>query len=237
MKDLGRFKERYDYSFDSRQLGLVLFGVTAVIGLVFILGISVGIQWQRRQPAGVAQAETPAPTANNGLAVQSSVTAQVPVLPAVPVAPPVISPVTAPAPRMNPPAIAAPVDKKPGVREISLAEKSAKPKDDLTFPKALTSKAKEPVPLTPEKKKPQADTGKYSIQIGAFATRKDADDRAEKLRKKGYDTHVYEVPGKKGGYNFKVHIGTFESKDAAAPLVKKLSSSDKGPAPFISKED
>ncbi len=51
MKDLGKIRDRYDYSFDARQMGLVIFGVAAIAALVFVLGVSVGIQWQRkRQP-------------------------------------------------------------------------------------------------------------------------------------------------------------------------------------------
>ena len=58
MKDLGKIRDRYDYSFDARQMGLVIFGVAAIAALVFVLGVSVGIQWQRKkQPEVPPQAK------------------------------------------------------------------------------------------------------------------------------------------------------------------------------------
>ena len=58
LKDIGKIRERYDYSFDARQMGLVIFGVAAIAALVFVLGVSVGIQWQKKkQPEAAPQAK------------------------------------------------------------------------------------------------------------------------------------------------------------------------------------
>jgi hypothetical protein len=53
LKELGKLKDSYDFSFDARKLGLVLLGAFSVAALVFVLGVSVGIQWERKKSEGM----------------------------------------------------------------------------------------------------------------------------------------------------------------------------------------
>jgi DedD protein len=213
MKDLGKIRERYDYSFDARQMGLVIFGVAAVAALVFVLGVSVGIQWQRkRQPDVLPQAK--AHTAK----LQAN---------AVPAAPPVLKPVTAPRAAFVPATTA------------STTQRSV----TLTFPKVLTSRKDSVAPLVEKKTEIKADNhaanhaaqGRYTVQFGAYKDASAARAAVKKLRKKGYDARVYAASVRKGGFNYKVHVGNFDTREGAASEAKKLSASERA-ASYVTKE-
>ncbi|HLB25644.1 MAG TPA: SPOR domain-containing protein [Nitrospirota bacterium] len=203
MKETGRIRERYDFSFDARQLGLVLSGVFAVAALVFALGVSVGIQWERRKAAEFRQVRilTPAAAVPKGRSAQA------------PSAPPVLSPVTT--------ALTGNEENAAGAGQGD--ETDAGP---LTFPKVLTSNSRKTAPLTPEKKSSRA-AGPYTVQVGAYKDKRPARDRAERLKKKGYDARVYSGGGRKGEYAYKVHVGLYESREEAAKVAKRLQSSEK----------
>ena len=211
MKDIGKITDRYDYSFDARQMGLVIFGVAAIAALVFVLGVSVGIQWQRKkQPEALPQAK-----AQTGI-LQAR---------AVPAAPPVLKPVTTSRAAFVPATTA-----------------SAKPRSvTLTFPKVLTSKNDSVAPLVEKKQEKEkakdnhAETGRYTVQLGAYKDASAAKAKATMLKKKGYDARVYSASGRKGGYNYKVHVGTFQTKEDAASEAKKLSASERT-ASYVTKE-
>jgi cell division protein FtsN len=209
MKDLGKIRERYDYSFDARQLGLVIFGVAAVAALVFVLGVGVGIQWQRRR-----QPEVPPQARAHTGKLQAK---------AVPAAPPVLKPVTAPRAAFVPATTA------------SAAQRTV----TLTFPKVLTSKKDSVAPLVEKKagknKEDRYAQGRYTVQIGAYKDAAAAKAKVKALRKKGYDARVYAASGRRGGYNYKVHVGTFTTKEDAASEAKKLFASERA-ASYVTKE-
>ena len=139
MKDLGKIRERYDYSFDARQMGLVIFGVAAIAALVFVLGVSVGIQWQKKkEPEARPQAK----------AQTGKLQAR-----AMPAAPPVLKPVTTSRASFVP---ATTVSAKP--RTVT-----------LTFPKVLTSKNDSVAPLVEKKVEKKTDNhavqGHFTVQF------------------------------------------------------------------------
>jgi len=220
LKELGKLKDSYDFSFDARKLGLVLLGASAVAALVFVLGVSVGLQWERKKT------EVTQKTAVAAMPVKP-----VPAVPQLPAAPPVYKPVTA----VPPPPVAPPVlPVKPEAGNGHDKKKEAV-QDNLTYPKVLTSNSKNTAPLTPEKKK-SAKAGRYTVQLSAYNDEPTAKSKADKLKKKGFDARVYTVEGKKGGYNYKVHVGSFESRDEAVALSKKLKDSEKC-SPFVTSEN
>jgi cell division protein FtsN len=206
LKNPGRVKERYDFSFDARQLGLVLMAVAAIAAIVFALGVSVGVQWERKSDgtshAAMAAASRHAPKAQAAT-------------PPGPAAPPVLAPVTT--------AKARP-DKAPGKADEAKAPVS------LTFPKVLTSNTRNTAPLVPEKKT-EGRARKYTVQAGAYSEKGAAKARADKLRKKGYDAKVYYAGGKKG-YAYKVRVGSFTSHAEAVAEAKKLQTAEKV-SPYI----
>ena len=201
MKELGNIKERYDFSVDARQLGLVLLGVFTFAAIVFVLGMSVGLQWEKRQKAEAM----PPPVAATARAS------------AAPVAPPVLKPVTtAPPPH-------AVVEEKPDAQPAE-ASKTGTPAD-LTFPKVLASNSKKTAPLTEKKKQ-----ARYSVQVAAFDSDEAARARADKLKKKGYSARVVREEGRKEKYGYKVRVGSFDTKDKAAAMAKKLKETEKAAA-------
>ena len=224
MKELGKLKDRYEVSLDSRQFGLALFGAAALAALVFILGISVGLQWEKRK---LAEAKALVPAA-------AAPAKAVPAVPPPPVAPPVYTPVTTAAAKQQvaPPPDAGKKDApRSDAREITVEERKL---DGLTFPKVLTSNNKNTAPLVPEKKAKTAGGSGYTIQVAAFNDDASARAKADKLRKKGYDAHVFKAD-KKGAYRFKVRVGSYGSKDAAASAAKRLKTGQKV-APYIVRE-
>ncbi len=169
MKELGKLKDSYDFSFDARKLGLVLLGASAVAALVFVLGVSVGLQWERKKSEG-----------RQKLAMAAMPVKPAPVAPQLPTAPPVYKPVTA----VPPPPVAPPVlPVKPETGNGHDKKKEAV-QDNLTYPKVLTSNSKNTAPLTPEKKK-AANGGRYTVQLSAYNDESAAKAKADKLKKKG----------------------------------------------------
>ena len=218
MKDLSKIRERYDYSFDARQLGLVIFGIAAVAALIFVLGVTVGIQWQKkRYPEVVAQASATVRPSRE-----------------MPSAPPVLKPVTTSHTALSPASTAPAKPQRPVT---------------LTFPKVLTSNARNvhaPLVEKPSNRQPvdrrraerqpvDRHQGRYTVQIGAYKSASAARAAVAKLKKKGYNARVYAVSGRRGGYNYKVHVGNFGTKSDAASEARKLSSV-RGARPYVTKE-
>lgn len=218
MKDLDRGKERYDFSIDARQLGLVLMAVAVIVALVFTLGVSVGVQWERKksgEPMRAAMAASrSAPKAAAGATAHP-----------VPAAPPVLAPVTT--------TTGARTDKAGGRRVTAAAgarPEKQEPPVSLTFPKVLTSNTRNTAPLKQDEKKNEVRARKYTVQVGAYNEKDAAKARVDKLRKKGYDARVYNAGGKK--YAYKVRVGSFGTRAEAVQAARKMQSAEKV-SPFI----
>ena len=69
----------------------------------------------------------------------------------------------------------------------------------------------------------------YTVQVGAFSKKANADRQAEQLKSDGFDVYVY----KQGGY-YKVQCGAFSKKSNADALVKKLKA--KGYSTYIAQK-
>lgn len=221
MRDTGKFKERYDFSLDSRQLGVVMFAGLAVAALVFVLGMSVGRQWERKHAA-----VRPAQATENRPAVPESL---------VPVAPGV-EPGAAATP---PPADAAADKAQSDVADHAGSGEGIPPKD-LTFPKVLTSESGKPEPLSGKKpgkkpdKKPDGSrdvtaskSGGYTVQVGAYTDEATAKKTASALSRKGYNARVRTIAAKGGKKLYKVFVGRYETKDEATAAARKIESSEK----------
>ncbi len=214
MKDVGKIRERYDYSFDARQLGLVIFGIAAVASLIFVLGVTVGIQWQKKKhPETIAEASATARPSKG-----------------MPTAPPVLKPVTT---------------SRAAISTASTAPAKPQRAVTLTFPKVLTSNARNAQAPLVEKPAGRHQTtarqpagrqrGRYTVQIGAYKSASAARAAVAKLKKKGYNAHLYAVSGRRGGYNYKVHVGNFGTKADAASEARRLSAI-RGVRPYVTKE-
>lgn len=66
----------------------------------------------------------------------------------------------------------------------------------------------------------------FSIQIGAFSRRRNAENLANRLRKKGYSVSIVSPsPGKSSLY--KVRVGRFKTRSAALKAAKRLSKNER----------
>ncbi|MBI5190208.1 MAG: SPOR domain-containing protein [Nitrospirae bacterium] len=225
MKDFGKINDRYEFSFDSRKLGLVLLAAATATSLVFILGVSVGVQWQTKR------AENAGPTQAVDTTAEAKPAPQPPAAPPVE-PPPVMAVVTTAAATVQPGAGARPSDGAGQPAQAALAkpgtpardarkEKPAPAASDLTFPKVLSSNNKKTEPLTPAKK-PQASSSRYTIQVGAFDDKDSAQARVDKLRKKSFDARLLVSTDKKDRYAYKVRVGSYATREEATATAKKL---------------
>ncbi len=68
-----------------------------------------------------------------------------------------------------------------------------------------------------------AEKGRYSVQVGSFKNRRNADRLAGKLAARGYKSYV-EIPVLSGDKFYRVKTGKFASKEEASGMAAKLES-------------
>lgn len=103
---------------------------------------------------------------------------------------------------------------------------AAKPADTKPAPKTPAPETKAAAPTTT----PAPAAGTFTLQVGAFGTKKPADALVAQLKKKGYVAYVFTSPG--GPVKFKVRVGPYTdraSADAAAAKLKK----EEGLSPLV----
>jgi len=214
LREPTRFKERYDFTLDSRQLGLVLFSAVVAGALIFVLGMSVGKQWEKKAHAEKGMNDTVKIVSVDSPAPEQTIPA------APPVAPPDESTSSAKSETKNLQADDVAVTNSDGPPE----QETMKP-EDMTFPHVLTGTAKPKLPPP----KPSVNTAKkvdYTVQVGAFKDKSTANSLAAKLKKKGYSSGVQATKGSRGRI-YKVHVGRFKSKDDARRMADRLASNER----------
>jgi cell division septation protein DedD len=122
---------------------------------------------------------------------------------------PVAAPVAPPAPAPAKPVELKAVEKKP----VAPAPAATKPA---------------PARLAPAKIAVAKPTGRFSVQVGAFADRASADKLASRLRANGYDTFV-KADSEAGGKRFRVRVGPVNARARAEELAAKLAKGEKLP--------
>jgi TolA-binding protein len=72
----------------------------------------------------------------------------------------------------------------------------------------------------------------FSIQVGAFSIKRNADNLADRLRKKGYSVDIIRpIPGKSRLH--KVRVGRFKTRSAALEAAQKLRKNEKLPGEVV----
>jgi DedD protein len=243
MRDAHRMREKYDLSFDSRQVVSLLIGGIVVLGAVFVLGVLVG-----KKLAGTQRAEQ-APDllaaldhksdvlerarAAPQLTFQEELTRVTPKL----VPPAKVAPVAAAPAPAKPAAIATPTPSSsaPAGAAPILAATKPSPAAPTAAPAALVaafdamSSTAEPVTTrttpaaaksSPKPPEAAAANGAFTLQLGASPNRDDAERQASRLREKGYAPYIVsaEVSGK--GTWYRVRMGSFPTKDAATRYLQ-----------------
>ena len=217
--------------------------VLVILGLTFALGLLVGRQWAR-QPAsaavaGVAEAvkkpavaprrsgiaaETMAdraPESTEKLTFYKTLTEPLdgpgaapkpeakPVAIKIPPATP--SSQTSPAPP-TPPVAAKPAAAPPAAQAPSLPPAPAKTADGP--PPSNNASASAPTPNGP--------TTPYTVQVGAYKNRRQADDSRQQLASAGLDAYVVTLVAQEGVARYRVRVGTYRSREEAAAAAERL---------------
>jgi cell division septation protein DedD len=237
MRDLQHWKDKVELSLDGRQVFFLFFGGAVLACLLFALGVMTG----RRLEARAIALETPAtedPLAaldelgnleDEELSYHRALTkdpraAHAPAAKAVTPTVPVTKP-TLPTPATKPP-----------VSASKAAHASASMPDDAdtdvklpapppVTPASNTTKPAAKKPLVADKSdKDQPTAGHFTLQLSAFAARKDADDLASRVRSAGYKPFVVasEVAGK--GTVYRVRLGDYANKDLAIAEKSSVES-------------
>jgi len=214
------YRDRHEYSLDSRQLGIVLLAVTVLAALVFVLGVSVGIQWEKRTA-----------TSDEPVAVETSGVPAAETEPGKPSAP-AVAPGFKPDNDNNNGNDISPTGENKEVAEKAGVKEPAINAEKLTFPKTLTSKEPAaPKPKTPSAKAPQkSGAGVYTVQVGAFKEKGSAGKLVDRLKKAGYKAGYVRAEGPNGLY--KVRVGSFASLADARDMAAKLESKE-GLKPYV----
>jgi len=76
----------------------------------------------------------------------------------------------------------------------------------------------------------KSDQRIYSIQVGMFASKSNAESFIEKLTAKDFDAYVSDFVSSSGAIKYNVRIGQFEQRDQARDLLKEFKKSFSSPA-------
>ena len=194
----------------SSRLSSLLFGIgcLVVLGVTFALGVAAGRRWPHGLPGLSAAADVTAATSKErdrkaeGQGLAKTIAE----------APPVLTfyrELTAPLTSPPPPARTA---AKP---EAKPKEPEAKPKDAAKPRPAETVK---PPPAAPE-----SVEGRFTVQVGAFKARSQADALQARLAAGGQQAYVSEVDAD-GAMQYRVRVGSFATREAAREAAARLAS-------------
>jgi DedD protein len=145
--------------------------------------------------------------------------------PPAPVAPVMAKPVPAPPPAQSvslPPAPARPAGGKPADGKATDAQAmdskttNGKPADGgsagaISGPPHTNTSASAAVPSVP-----------YTIQVGAYKNRRQADDLRQQLASASLDAYVVTLAAQEGVARYRVRVGTYRSREEAASAAERL---------------
>ena len=230
MRDGHRIRERYELSLDNRQIVSFFLAGIVVFGAVFVLGVVVGKKLAGGQggsnaadllsaldekAAAMDQAKAAA-TVEPRLTFQEELTRKPqsgPGRDAVLIAegaPPPTKVVAADEPRSPPFNKVAAAD-EPRLPPEPLKPEASRSRERL---KQAIEKVEKPAP------EPASRGGSFTLQLSASQVREDADRFAAKLRAKGYQPYVVESDVRDRGRWYRVRMGRFPSKEAAAKFLE-----------------
>jgi len=206
-----RPREKFQLSLDGRQVASVVAGALVLLGVVFVLGLTVGRQLSARRGeaarAGDLEALDRAPAAPPArpepLTFHDRLTQGTPAPPPPPdSAPPKPAPAPPPAKPAAPAPAAAPAPSSPPASEPAPAPPPA--------PKPASTPAAKPTSLKP-----------WTVQLAAAEDRGEAERLATRFAALGPRIEEAHVPGK--GRFFRVRVGSFETKDAAQKYLRDVA--------------
>ena len=226
--------------------------VVVILGLTFTLGLLVGRQWARGSVAAgtpsvseaVRKAST-APSRRGGIAAETMAdrvpepTEKLTFYQTLteplnaggsprPEAKPVTVKVSAPAPEAKPVAVkvsapSAPAAAPPAGTLVSTPA-PAPPPVSVSLPPAPGKVAATPAPVAkgPAPSVPAHAASPWTVQVGAFKNRRQAEDTRQQLAATGLEAYVASVAAQDGQPRFRVRVGTYRTRDEAAVVAERI---------------
>lgn len=202
-----------------------------ILGLTFALGLLVGRQWARQAPtlvvAGVTEAakKPAAPPRRSGIAAETMAdrapesTEKLTFYKTL--TEPLDGPAAAPKSEARPVAIkippATPSAQPPPVHVPAVTAKPA-PAPPAAPPPSLPR-----APAKPDASaSPPVSAVPYTIQVGAYKNRRQADDSRQQLASAGLDAYVVTLAAQEGVARYRVRVGTYRSREEAASAAERL---------------
>ncbi len=205
--------------------------VLVILGLTFALGLLVGRQWAR-QTANAVIASVAEPAKKPAAAPRRSGIAAETMADRAPestekltfyktLTEPLDGPGAPPKPEAKeapaPPVAAKPAPAPPAAQPLSLPPPPGKTADGGSAgaisgpPHSNSASASAPVPAVP-----------YTIQVGAYKNRRQADDSRQQLASAGLDAYVVTLAAQEGVARYRVRVGTYRTREEAATAAERL---------------
>lgn len=219
MRDSHRFKERVELSLDNRQLVSLVLGGLVLLGSVFVMGIVVGKRLAASERPGAAQ---PADLLTS-IDARSAALAQVQVDSGLTFQDELTRSGGSPSGQARAIELTPPVEPAPtqaaAVERASEREEPSRAGGEIV-PARTASRGQEAPPRAPSVPGAAAGEGRFTLQLSASQDRAEAERFVAKLRDRGYAPYVMEatVPGR--GTWYRVRMGGFPSRDAAARYLE-----------------
>jgi cell division protein FtsN len=194
----------------SSRLASLLFaiGCLVVLGVTFALGVAAGRRWPHGLPGFTASADVAAATSkerdrkSEGQGLAKTIAE----------APPVLTfyrELTAPL-------------TSPPLPTRTAAKPEAKPKEPDARPKE-TAKPRPVETARPAPAPSESVEGRFTVQVGAFKARSQADALRARLAAGGQQAYVSEVEAD-GAMQYRVRVGSFATREAAREAASRLAS-------------
>jgi cell division protein FtsN len=196
--------------------------VLVILGLTFALGLLVGRQWARQTASAVITsvaepAKKPAATPRRGGIAAETMADRAPESTEKltfykTLTEPLDGPGAPPKPEARPIAVKIPpVTPLPPLPPPPVKEAPAPPAAQAISLPPVPGKASAPVPAVP-----------YTIQVGAYKNRRQADDSRQQLASAGLDAYVVTLAAQEGVARYRVRVGTYRTREEAAAAAERL---------------
>jgi len=213
VRDDYRIKDKYELSLDNRQIVTFFVAAIVVIGTVFVLGVVVG------KKLASAPAHASAPDLLTALDQRAAAMEQVKTSPPPEARLTFQEELTKKVADSPPKEVVAPTPESPAEpAKVASPEKSPpSPAAPTVVPELPREKLKKAIAAV---ERPPREVSSppvaFSLQLSASQAREDADRFAAKLRAQGYQPYIVESDLKDRGRWYRVRMGKFSSKEAAA---------------------
>jgi len=207
----------------SSRLASLFFGIgcLVVLGVTFAAGVAVGRRWPAAVSTPSDVAAAPAKSGERraeGQGLAKTIADSPPVLTfyrelTAPLAPP--TPTVRPGP--------AKPEAKSKPAETRSKEAEAKPKEAPKPRSVETAKPAPPPPTAPAPAPSESADGRFTVQVGAFKTRAQADALRTRLASNGQQAYVSEIEAE-GAMQYRVRVGSFATREAARDAAIRLAA-------------